>query len=606
MFTAFLDQNPMQGLLTRLPRCPFPAMEDRAAWEALPEADKADLLALAEGCGAPYPLLRATDFLAFIRSGSRTVYEQPYFYRRRKLIASALHCCLTGRTERLDDVIDGLWCICEESSWVISAHNINPVPGGLSPGEKPLPDPEDPYIDLFAAQTGMILACVCALLAKPLDRETPMLRRRVEREIRRRITEPFLSREDYWWMGVLRKDLCNWTPWILSNILCIAELQAGNLPELAVVCDRACRILDRWLAVLPADGGCDEGTAYYNMAGGALLDCLELLERITDGRMVFWQEEKIRNILAFPLATRLEGGWFVNFADCDARPQLCGERLQLAGKKLGMPALTALGLAHRGTPSEQLADVPHFSRLLNRLFHPAAQLPAAPFPRRDVWLGDLQLRVFEQDGMILCAKGGHNGESHNHNDVGSFILQVDGQPAVVDAGNMVYTAKTFSHERYTLMNTRAAYHNLPLIGGEEQQPGSRFAARDVQRLADGLSLELSRTYSEAAGLCSFRRSMRLQGGGMELRDSISLAAAKPVTWVFMLREKPVIREGRAVSGCIELALPAGLTARTEEIPVTDSRMAKNFPGSLWRLLVTAAPAEVHEGCFRIRRATGTL
>ena len=602
MFTAYLDRTPMQALLTHLPRCPFPAMEDRAAWEALPPADKADLLSFADSCAQPYPLLRATDFLAFVRSGSRTVYEQPYFYRRRKLIASALHCCLTGKPDRLDDVIDGLWCICEESSWVISAHNINPVPGGPSPGEKPLPDPEDPYIDLFAAQTGMILACVCALLAKPLDRESPMLRRRAGREIRSRITGPFLARDDYWWMGVLRKDLCNWTPWILSNILYIAEWQAESLPELAAVCDRACRMLDRWLAVVPDDGGCDEGTAYYNMAGGALLDCLELLERITDGRMVFWQEEKIRNILAFPLATRLEGGWFVNFADCDARPQLCGERLQLAGKKLGMPALTALGLAHRGTPSDQLADVPHFTRLLNRLFHPAAQLPDAPLPQRDVWLGDLQLRVFEQNGMILCAKGGHNGESHNHNDVGSFILQVDGRPAVVDAGNMVYTAKTFSHERYTLMNTRAAYHNLPMISGEEQQPGSRYAARTVQRLPDGLSLDLTQTYGEAAGLCSFRRSLRLQGGGMELRDSIALAQPKPVTWVFLLREQPHIRGGRVISGPIELLLPQGLTALTEEIPVTDSRMAKNFPGSLWRLLATAAPAAVQERCFRIRRA----
>ena len=56
--------------------------------------------------------------------------------------AAALACCLREDTRDLDGVTDGLWCICEESSWVISAHNVNPVPGAPAAREVPLPDPD--------------------------------------------------------------------------------------------------------------------------------------------------------------------------------------------------------------------------------------------------------------------------------------------------------------------------------------------------------------------------------------------------------------------------------------------------------------------------------
>ena len=37
-------------------------------------------------------------------------------------------------------------------------------------------------------------------------------------------------------------------------------------------------------------------------------------------------------------------------------------------------------------------------------------------------------------------QGRHNDESHNHNDVGSFILMHQREPVLVDVGNVVYTA----------------------------------------------------------------------------------------------------------------------------------------------------------------------
>ena len=599
MFAEYLNRFPMERALAVSPKPLFPPAGD-PAWNEISEEYRAEIVRESERWrNTPYPMRPATGFLAFVRDGSRQADETPYFTRRRKLCWHVLAACL-DETLSLDDVTDGIWCICEETSWVISAHNINPIPGSPAPKDYPLPDPDRPYIDLFSAQTGMILALTAHLLGDRLDAVSPMIVSRIRREIETRIIRPFTEHDEFWWMGVRRRDLCNWTPWIISNVMVCACTGSPERPAPAALLDRACRILDRWLDGMPRDGGCDEGTGYWNMAGGALLDCLEILEKITDGKMTFWQDEKIRNILSFPAKTEIGNGWFVNFADCDARPFLSGERLELAGERLDDPALAALGARMRGTLSDQLNDVPHLTRLLDLLFHPSGPVPAVP-QLRDSWLPDLQVRVVRRGSMILCCKGGHNGESHNHNDVGSFMLYADGQPEIVDAGNMVYTARTFSDQRYTLWNVRAAYHNVPLIGETEQMNGAEYAARDVRFMPDGLVLDLSGVYPAEAGVRLLRREMRVDENALTVHDCVALIRPQPVTWVLMFRNRPLADGEALTDGRIRLAVPAGFRCRTEEIPVTDARMARNYPGSLWRVLLTAPAAENTEITWVFRK-----
>ena len=583
MFTKYLKQHSITRFNESGMAALYPSATDRAAWDGLSaDAKQQAATLIAQYASIPYPMRTATGFMALVRTGSRQADEGPYFLRRRKLCAAVLNCCMHPDAP-LDDVIDGVWCICEESTWVISAHNINPIPGAPAAADYPLPR-MDGYIDLFAAQTGMILALTLHLLGKRIQNEIPQLHQRMIQELDSRILRPFLNHDEYWWMGSIRKDLNNWTPWIVSNILVCFFLHANADPkELSKALERSCLYLDRWLDCIPADGGCDEGAGYWNMAGGALLDCLEILEAVTDGSMQFWN------------------GWFMNFADCDARPFLSGERLQLAGEKLNEPALTALGVRTRGKLADQINDTPNFTRLLRLLFHPGVETAESAAETADVWLPDLQVRKVCRGGMTLCCKGGHNGENHNHNDVGSFMLYVDGEPQIVDAGNMVYTAKTFSDQRYTLWHTRSAYHNLPLVGGQEQQPGREHKAKAVKWMPDGLRLYICQAY-DAVGLKTLKREFQLSENTLTLHDTVNCTQSQPVTWVFMLRNKPVMEKGQVLSGAIRLLLPEGMTAEAEEIPITDPRMARNFPGSLWRLLVTAPAAFKHSAVFTIEKA----
>ena len=599
MFAERLDRTPMESLLTGAPALTCPEAGD-PAWGNIRPEHRAEIEALAEEYGKkPYPARTASGFLEFVRSGSRRADEDPYFFRRRKLCAAALACC-AGETDRLDEALDGIWCVCEETSWVISAHNVNPIPGAPTPAEYPLPDPEKPYVDLFAAQTGMILSLVRRMLGKRLDAVSPVVGARIGREIDRRILIPFMENDDFWWMGFRRKDLNNWTPWIVSNVMVCAFLRDAGKEKTAALLDRACRMLDRWLDTVPADGGCDEGAGYWNMAGGALLDCLEMLENATEGRLTFRGDEKIRNIMRFPLEAEIGNGYFLNFADCDARPFLSGERLQTAGETLGDPALTALGNRMRGTVTDQLKDTPHLTRALSLLFHAPAK-GAEEGKREDAWLPDLQVRVVRRGGLTLGCKGGHNGENHNHNDVGSFVLYADGEPEIVDAGNMTYTAKTFSAERYTLWNTRSAYHSVPVIGGREQAAGTERRARGTEALPDGLRLDMAEAYGPGAGVVSCTRETTLDGEGLTVRDRIETERPEEVRWTFLFRNRPERTETGLETERIRLEIPEGMSAETEEIPVTDPRMARNWPGSLWQARITAGAARLHTAEWRFEK-----
>lgn len=111
---------------------PFPAVDDRVAWQGLPANRRAAIIAAAErSLNHSWPQLPATLYMDFARTGDRRRFEQPYFARRSVLGQLVLAECVEGGGRFLDDIINGIWAICEESTWVISGHN---------PGRGKLPD----------------------------------------------------------------------------------------------------------------------------------------------------------------------------------------------------------------------------------------------------------------------------------------------------------------------------------------------------------------------------------------------------------------------------------------------------------------------------------
>ena len=601
---------------------PFPRAGEREAWEKLPEKVRTAHVRRAEArLGTEWETPRATLFLDFVRDGNRSRYEAVSFGRRGRLADAVLAECFEGQGRFFDEIADGVWTVCEETYWGVPAHV------GAQKRGPGLPDVTEPTVDLFAAETGMLLAWTDYLVGDRLAGVSPLLRERIRHEVRRRILDPNLARDDFWWMGFGGQRLNNWTPWIASNWLAAALLVEDKAERRVAAVHKILRILDNFLNPYPRDGGCDEGPGYWDRAGGSLHDCLELLASVSGGRLTVFEEPLIREIGLYIARAYIRDPYFINFADAAAKVAANASLIYRYGKNVKDGTLAGFGafLARRQMLGESAVggSFGALGRALPTLFGLDATLAAPPAEPllRDVWLPDLQVMAARSVGgtpygLYVAAKGGHNDESHNHNDVGNFIVYADGWPAIVDVGVETYTAKTFSSRRYEIWTMQSAYHNLPAVNGVMQRNGREFKARDVSYAADddraAFSLDIAGAYPKEARLRSWVRTVALnRGRDVVVRDRYELEEARePVRLSLMSwREPHIVREGR-----IRLESPRGapskhalfieydgqrFRAEVETVPVEDGRLQSSWGTRLYRILLTARRTPLQDD-FQVR------
>jgi hypothetical protein len=578
-------------LLPREDWHPFPTAADREQWEGLPAEVCDGLIAHGEEVlGHDWPPLPATRFLDFARDGNRSRYEGLSFPRRTALCRLVLAECVEGRGRFVDDLVNGVWALCEESFWGVPAHI------GVQKAGSGLPDTAEPIVDLFAAETAALLAWTCYLLGPQLDAVSPLIRPRVHREMDYRILTPLTEREDFGWMGFRGGGRPNnWNPWINSNWLASAlVMEADPARRLAAVA-KSIRSLDNFLDPHPRDGGCDEGPGYWGRAGASVFDCLELLRSATDGRVDLYGESLIQEIGRFIYRIHTDGEYFVNFADASALVVPPPAVVFGYGKRIGDERLQALGAWLARTPGEVKRE--SLGRILAGLFdfpdfRATEALPPLP---RDAWLNEIQVMVARDrsgspEGLFLAAKGGHNAESHNHNDVGSFIVYTDGKPLLIDAGVETYSRKTFSRQRYEIWTMQSAFHSLlPTVDGVMQAPGGQFAARDVTYSSNDtsaeLTLDLAGAYPPEAGLKSWVRTLTFtRGEDIRIADRYELS--KPAGEIALCLLTPcvvemgegeialrqtAIGEGRQ-TGAGVVTYEGNVEASVEELPLEDGRL----------------------------------
>lgn len=597
------------ALLPREAWRPYPTGQDRVAWEGLPL--NATLIRRGEAAlAAEWPALPATLFLEFARDGNRSRYQEPYFRRRGLLCDLVLAECAEGQGRFLDGIVNGVWSLCEESSWVLPAHLYAQQAG---PG---LPDTAEPVVDLFAAETAALLAWIPYLLGPALDGASPLICPRIAREIQHRILTPCLERDDFWWMalGPKPRRVNNWTPWINSNWLACALLVEEDAERRLAAVMKSMRSLDAFIDTYPEDGGCDEGPSYWGRAGASLFDCLELLHFATGGAIDVFSEPKVREIGRFIYRAHIADRWFINFADAPARLTPNGPLIVRYGRAIGDEEMMRFGAYVMDTAGVR-RGVESLPRQLPGLFTDVGETPAAPPLVRDVWLPETQVMAARAQGgsadvLFLAAKGGHNAESHNHNDVGHFVVFADGRPVLIDVGVETYSRKTFSAERYGIWTMQSQYHNLPTVNGVMQRDGREFAARDLRYAADDeraeFALDIAGAWPPDAGLLAWRRTFTFaRKGGIAVEDRYRLAEP-PRELVFSLMTPCAVSIDPAgsitlgertwgdglASGRAVIRFPADqLRAEVEEIAVDDPQLQGVWGDRLYRILLRAlAPA----------------
>jgi hypothetical protein len=361
------------------------------------------------------------------------------------------------------------------------------------------------------------------------------------------------------------KPVNNWNPWIMSNyITAILLLEKDETRRREMI--RSSMVgLDSYLNGLGEDGGCDEGPSYWFAAGASVYDCLELLSLATNGRIDIYKEPLIQKMAAFIYKTHIAGNYFVDFADADPKINADGLVLYRFGKALHDDRMMRFGQwAFRNYPSASAASSNFFrSRMIeNLLTIKDSGKGALPYePVKDAWFSDIQvLTARSGNGLFLATHGGHNDESHNHNDVGDFILYANGEPVIIDAGRGNYTARTFSDKRYELWFTRSEYHNLPVVDGFGQSNGREYRADHVVSTINdkeaSLSMDIAAAYNKEAGILHWNRKLLLNRikNNLEIEDEY-LLEKKPFSLqqVFMT----VCAIDFSHPGIIRLTTPSG-------------------------------------------------
>ena len=488
----------------------FPPATDREYWDKLAKVKGAkEVISKAEkDLNYQWPLLLATQFMEYERTGNRRAWEIPHFNRRETLTNFVIAECIENEGRFVDDITNGIILTCEETYWGLSAHRHGTFYG--------IPGTEDPYLDIFASDAGSILATAAYLLKDKLD-ET--VYDRVIKEVRFRMTDAFMKHDDFWWQAIPtyegeKRVICNWNPWICENLMSVVAIVSPDEGYLRKCLAKIMQVLDIFIDAIPEDGGCDEGVGYWCVM---MADALHILKALTYGGIDVFHEPLIRKYSDFFGKMFISEKYVVNFNDCLPICRCEVARAYSYGKEADNPVLCNIahkvfvGRDHEETKAQfSLTGTILAFSLADEIKNYDTNVEFEDYS----YLDRIQILTAWQDrknatGLFLATKGGHNDESHNHNDIGTVTVYANGTPLLIDPGKGTYTKDNFTGNRYKIWYHTSSWHNLPEINGVMEHEGKDFYAKNAKVQKDEtitFDLDLEHAWPSTSGLESYHRN----------------------------------------------------------------------------------------------------
>ncbi|OXM86860.1 heparinase II/III family protein [Paenibacillus rigui] len=451
----------------------------------------------------PIGVLPFSKYKLFDTTGNRIEFEKAYFKNRLRLNTFAILSLAYGKPQDIEALEDIIWAMCDEYTWCLPAHlgghSLKSI-DKLNQAEAPACDgqlhgkvkPHRQTIDLFASETAFTLAEICSLLETRLS-EVVMSRAR--KEIRERVLEPFCELGSFlFWEQATH----NWSAVCSGSIGSAALYLIQDSAGLTPIIGRVLQAMECYLSGFDADGACTEGIGYWNYGFGYYTYFADLLKQRTGGAVDLFTGEKIKQIALFQQKCYLNEDWTVSFSDASLHssfsPGLTGYLKTIYPEVEMPPARFASSYT-----TDHCARWPNAVRNFVWSLAPEASEEAteAVYYLQDAeWL--VSRTVSQGHVVSFAAKGGHNAEPHNHNDVGHFMLHVNGTTLLTDTGAGEYTKSYFGEQRYSYIGNRSKGHSVPIIEGIEQQEGKQFAAQvldiSTSENRDVFALELAGAY----------------------------------------------------------------------------------------------------------------
>jgi len=282
------------------------------------------------------------------------------------------------------------------------------------------------------------------------------------------------------------------------------------------------------------DGYCVEGVVYYNYGFGHYVLLRESIWQATGGKIDLFNDPKVQKIARYAPNIEVINGVYPAISDCREGAQPDEEMMIYLNKSLGLGIARYDTLTSKGETSNNRQDV--------MMAFPNSS--AKSQPKKNIAKDESNIRsLFEQTGVLVCRplpgssaelgvalKGGHNDESHNHNDIGSYTVVQGNQIMAGDPGVIPYAANIFDPKyRYTYQTIGSFGHPVPLVAGKPQRPGKQAEAKtvrtDFNRQKDLMTLDIASAY-DVPELKKLERMMaydRSDAGSITFTDSFAYA-----------------------------------------------------------------------------------
>ena len=470
----------------------------------------------------PMPIL-FSKLRQFSEKGERGEYEVVFNQHINKLQLCAYMAIFYEDKEYLSELEDCIYDVLNIYVWAISAH---------------IPDiNEENYyeLDLVSTAIGSTFAVIYYLIG---DRLHPQLQKRIITELRRRILEPF-KREIWHWEDRYN----NWTS-VCAGFTAIT-LMLVFPEEFDKLLPRFELNMEKYLKGFPDDGVCLEGPGYWGYGFVSFMVYAMLLKEYTGGKIDYFKLEKTKKIAMFYQNTMLSKDVITSYGDCptDVKTNalLLHALKNIYGNEFIMPT------------KERHADFP-FSPIIHILYYienfREENMHGDELGPYESYMSEAGWYIKRTKAYAIGAKGGTNGESHNHNDVGSFVFCKDNYQVLVDMGGRPYTKDYFTEARYNYLEPSSRGHNVPIINGKYQAniPGTR----SYTKFENGI---FSVDFKELYDIKELKRLVRhydCKEGYVTIRDEFEITGECSFISRLVSFDKPIIKDGEILVGGIKI------------------------------------------------------
>ena len=387
--------------------------------------------------------------------------------------------------EYYNNLVNTIWAYLNEYTWAPLGHYTEQYYG------KTPKDFDYGLIDIFASSIAFALAEIKNLLSYRFPK---LLNDRISYELRRRTIEPYLTRKFFW-----ESHDNNWTAVCTGGVAGVLMYEA---PEIFFENqERIHKSMECYLAPYKNDGVCVEGIGAWSFGFGFFSSYAMLERELTEGKVDWFKRPLVKEIAKNIQKVFLQNDVMVTYSDSGSTSKYSIGLPQMLRSIYGTD-LGRLPKSH-GTVA---VDNTHFNFLLRSVIYHNEDNFCDEMCEDVTYSVENSCFFFKRNKEYgFSCKGGNNGESHNHIDVGTFILARHNRQIICDLGASPYYEGYHTNKRYTFFCPSAYAHNIPILNGVAEDD---IARDDVFCVYDSCSNSVYMNITNAYGVDFVKKAER--------------------------------------------------------------------------------------------------